>query len=214
MKTISHALLFLVASVLAPAWAQQAAPTDRGRIALERGEAEARYAASEKACFAKFAVNDCVAEARARRREVLAGLRRQEVALNDSARKGKGAEKLRDVDERLSPEKREQTAAQRAKSMAEHEDRLKRAADQAAVSQSARAAAPGTRVDGPRPRLTGGPRHAAPKRSPAERKTLDTEENRRAYEARQDEARERRNRIEKNLAESGKPALKPLPVPP
>lgn len=214
MKTLSHALMFLVASLFAPAWAQQVVPTERGRIALERGEAEARYAESEKACYAKFAVNDCLNEARARRREVLTGLRRQEVALNDAERKIKGAEKLRDVDQRQSPEQREQAAAQRAKSMADHEDRLKRAAEKAAKSQGARAAATPSRTEGPRKRLTGGPRKAAATRPPAERKTLDTEENRRAFQARQDDALQRKSRIEKKLAENSKPALKPLPVPP
>lgn len=214
MKTLSHALMLLVVSLLTPAWAQPVVPTERGRIALERGEAEARYAESEKACYAKFAVNDCVNEARARRREVLTGLRRQEVALNDAERKIKGAEKLRDVDQRQSPEQREQAAAQRAKSTADHEDRLKRAAEKAAKSQGARAAATPSRTEGPRKRLTGGPRKAAAARPPAERKTLDTEENRRAFQARQDDALQRKSRIEKKLAESSKPALKPLPVPP
>lgn len=60
---------------------------ERARIAAARQVADQRMALDEAACHRKFAVNDCLSVARSQRRETLADLRRQEVALNDGQRR-------------------------------------------------------------------------------------------------------------------------------
>lgn len=72
---------------------------ERARIRQEREAAERRFAERERACQLRFAVNDCVHEARQQRRDVLADLRRQDILLNDAERKRKAAEALRKLDE-------------------------------------------------------------------------------------------------------------------
>jgi colicin import membrane protein len=51
------------------------------RINAQREHAEAEFAAQEKACYQRFAVNSCIETARKHRRDALAELRRQEIAL-------------------------------------------------------------------------------------------------------------------------------------
>ena len=84
-------LAFLLAAGLAlPAAAQNQQAeeaAERARIASERTHIEAEFEQANKACYQKFAVNDCIADARAKRRELLADLRRQELVLNDADRR-------------------------------------------------------------------------------------------------------------------------------
>ena len=107
--------LALAAGVL-PVLAQTepAVAAERARIAAERSQADTRFAAQEKACYRKFAVNDCLQAARSQRREVLSDLRRQELSLNEAERKGRAAERVRSIDERNSAQQQEDSAAQRA----------------------------------------------------------------------------------------------------
>ena len=93
----------------------ESAAAERARIAAERGKAEAAFRVQEKACYGKFAVNDCLSAAKAQRRQVLADLRRQEISLNDAQRKRKAAERLRELDQRSAPDKQREEAGQRAR---------------------------------------------------------------------------------------------------
>src|SRR5688572_19120205 len=129
--------LFVSLVLLGPALslrAQEAGEVaaEKARLAAQRAEAEHVFQAEEKACYAKFAVNDCVDAARAKRREVLAGLRKQEVALNDAERRRKAAERLRDIEERTSGESQRDQTEQRNKALADQRDREVRAAEKAA----------------------------------------------------------------------------------
>ena len=112
MKKSLLGMSLLVIWPVALAQAAEGEAPARALIEAGRSQAEARYAAEEKACFAKFAVYDCQKEARVRRREVLADLRRQEVSLNDAERRHKGVQRLREIEERSSPEKQRQAAEQ------------------------------------------------------------------------------------------------------
>jgi colicin import membrane protein len=78
----------------------------RARIAAERTQAEAVFQAQEKACYGRFAVDDCLNAAKAQRRNVLADLRRQELSLNEALRKRKAADHLRSIEERSRVEPR------------------------------------------------------------------------------------------------------------
>lgn len=102
--------LLIAAAVAALALPVSAQPQDeaaqRARIAEERARAETEFEQAHKACYARFAVNDCISDARARRREQMADLRRQELALNDAERRRRGEERLRDLESRTPPQPR------------------------------------------------------------------------------------------------------------
>ena len=70
---------------------------ERDRIARERAAVEARFVEREAACQARFAVTDCVNQARGERREALAPLRRQTIALDDEQRQQRAARRLDEV---------------------------------------------------------------------------------------------------------------------
>ena len=137
-------VLLLALFALAPAWSQEgeAERAQRARISAERSQADAAFLADEKACYGKFAVNDCINDARSRRRAVLADLRRQEISLNDAQRKRRAAEKLRSIEER-SREQRQGAVDHRAKAAEGQRDREERAAQRAADRASADIARPG-----------------------------------------------------------------------
>jgi len=96
--------LCLLAGLCLAAWsalAQTALPMDIGaereRIASERAQHEARYLDAEAACYRRFAVSDCLRDARRLRRAALDELRRQEVVLNDLERKDRAAQALQRI---------------------------------------------------------------------------------------------------------------------
>ena len=89
----------------APPEGQPLAPwldAQRARIAAARGEATQRYEATEKACWQRFAVNDCLRQARTERRAVLDRLRQQELAVNDLDRRRRADERLRQLERKQS----------------------------------------------------------------------------------------------------------------
>ena len=67
---------------------------ERERIRQTRAREQAQFTAQEAQCYARFAVNDCLADVRGRRREVLGDLRRQEVSLNDAQRKRRASQQI------------------------------------------------------------------------------------------------------------------------
>lgn len=210
MKKSLIGMAMLAIWPVALAQAPEGEASARARIEAERSQAEARYAAEEKACFARFAVNDCQNEARVRRRAVLADLRRQEVSLNDAERRRKSVQKLREIEERSSPEKQRQADEQQAKALAEQQEREAHAAEKAAGRKTA--AAPSAAKSPERPFRD--PRKKAMQKTPNERQSPNTAEKRKSFEGRLEEAQARKGRIEKRLAERNKTAPKPLPVPP
>lgn len=80
---------------------EQREAEEHARITAERAQIEARVAQAEAACYQRFAVNDCLAKVREERRTRMSDLRRQEVALNDAARKRRAAQQLLRIDERV-----------------------------------------------------------------------------------------------------------------
>ena len=75
-------------------------PAERSRIEQSRTLEDALFATREAACYGRFAVTDCLLAARARRREALAELRRQENVLNDAQRRRKAADELLRVEKK------------------------------------------------------------------------------------------------------------------
>lgn len=67
---------------------------ERERIARERADVEARFTEQKAACQSRFAVADCLEAAKRERREALAPLRREAIALDDAERKERAARRL------------------------------------------------------------------------------------------------------------------------
>jgi len=88
----------------------------RARIAAARGEATQRYEATEKACWQRFAVNDCRATVRDRYREPIRDLRAQVNLLNDAERQKRGLDRMDATEDKLrqSERKAEENAARAA----------------------------------------------------------------------------------------------------
>jgi len=74
--------------------------TERARIQAERGAAGQRFSEDEKACWQRFAVNDCLRKARQQRRATLNRLRQEDLALNDLERTRRTATRLRQLEQK------------------------------------------------------------------------------------------------------------------
>ena len=211
MKAVLLAFFAALAAVATLPAAAEAPAVERARIAAERGKVEARYLDEERACWGRFAVNACLAEARAKRRSALADLRRQEISLNDAERKQRAAERLRPMEQRAdtapppaAPRKirdrgdRDAKAAQRAAEQAAREaERASRTSEKRQADSRARLSEELARRE-------------AERASRAERAA----ENVRRREARHREAMERQEALQRRLATRHKPPAAPLPVPP
>lgn len=73
---------------------------ERTRLAKEREAARQRHDADELACWRRFAVNDCLRDARQRRRDVLSAARRDELVLNALERERQTAARLRAIEQK------------------------------------------------------------------------------------------------------------------
>lgn len=215
MKQFFALLLATVACSFVGAEEPAATAAERKRIAMERSQAEAAFAVEEKACYGRFAVNDCIDEARARRRGLLSGLRKQEIVLDDAERKQKSQERLREIEQRSSPENERAAAERRARAVADQQEREAESAEKAAKRA--------TSTGGSTP-LAGNAPSAQPRRKmqvgkpekkeQTEARNIDAAAKARAHRERTDEAQARKDRIEKREAQRTKPASKPLPTPP
>ena len=203
-------ILLLASAIPALAQGDAADQAERDRIARERSQADSRLATQEVACYKKFAVTDCLNAARARRREILSDLRRQELTLNDADRKRRAGDRVLDIEQRNSAQKQEDAATQRAESVARRRDKeaelAQRAADRAHTQAST-------------PQRSGRMQKDAAERSSSVRATKEQKihssaEELRRYSQRQQEALERRDRVARRLADKAGHEIKPLPVPP
>jgi colicin import membrane protein len=165
---------------------------ERARLKAQRNKVEAEFTAQEKACYGKFAVNDCLDAARAKRRDAVGDLRRQEIALNDVQRKRNAAERRHSIDEKNAAQReREETAApkapdpQRALHSTERKPRDKEVVQkrQAEIDQA---------------------KH---------RRDAEAAKNAREHEEKLLQAREREERVKKRLAEKKKPPASSLKDP-
>lgn len=67
---------------------------ERARIQRQQVAIQLTFDAESRSCYARFAVNDCLAQQRALRREKLDDLRRQEIELNQIQRARRVQEQL------------------------------------------------------------------------------------------------------------------------
>ena len=141
---MKNALLFLLTNYLCTLlFAQPLVDSERSRIATERLRMQESYAVEDAACYRKFWVNNCLDELKIRRLDVLADLRRQEVALNDQERKAKGADQLQKIEEKAMLAEQQAEADVRAealnKGQAKAEQEAQKAGDRTSL-QAAKAA--------------------------------------------------------------------------
>ncbi len=188
--------------------ASAASDRERSRINAERLALEAGFDAQDAACYKKFFVNMCLNEVKEKRRDAMAELKRQEVALNDEMRKRKAAEQVAKTAEKSSPEVQQQAAERRAKSLEDERARVERmrakTQERGDIKQqeASNAAEAAGKLKGSQERaLTRGEKQAA---------VADEVEK---YNAKQREVMDRKASREKKMREQTKPAAKPLPTP-
>lgn len=210
MKKLFITLLLLLGAAIA--FAQQMAaeapepPTlpdatgERNRIQAERVRAEARYKTEAAACYARFAVTDCLNGLRVQRREVLETLRRQEILLNDAQRQQKGLEQLDRIREKSSEQQQEEAAARRLEARAAQKEREERAARKAA--------------DAKRSSIYSSAAHSTEKAQEQGTTSDERAKNQQQFQEKLKAAQEHRASLEKRNAEKIGPPAKPLPVAP
>ena len=185
----------------------------KARITAERGQAEAVFREEQKACYGNFAVNDCTAAARVKRRQVLSDLKRQEISLNDAMRRRQAAERVKSLDDRATEAaKREEegrpTRSQpRADRQAATPQGKPRSSDAASAPQTARQ-----------------PRQAASRQQPQERQAQKQAEKERNAQAAKDRRQQQQEKVEaatlhkadveNKMAVRKKPPASALAVPP
>ena len=119
------------------AWSQGDIPqkpdgsaAERARIDAIRQQKTAELDAEDTACFSKFAVTDCQNKVGARRRQMLADLKRQEVELNAVQRQQKGLEQLQNAEDKaVESAGRERNTQTNTEAKASEEERRKILAD-------------------------------------------------------------------------------------
>ena len=103
---IKTAFFGLLLALPALSGAQESTDTaELARIDAQRDRAETEFASQERACYARFAVNDCIETARKRRRDAMAELRRQEIAINDAERRRRAAARVRELEARQAEQR-------------------------------------------------------------------------------------------------------------
>jgi len=178
------------------------------RISTERSRLEAAFAVENTACYKRFLVNNCLDEVNARRRDALADLRRQEIVLNDEARKSKAGEQLRKIEAKSAPEKVQQEAEKRAQALKDIDDRTVRDKQKIAdrevlqAGEKAKSDAAAGRIKSNQDNYAG---RTAKQAAAAEKL--------RKYNERQAQAKDRQARYARDKASQAKATAKPLPVP-
>ena len=178
---------------------------ERTRIIGERARAVERFDGEEADCYQRFAVNDCLIGVRRRKRVVMDELRRQEVLLNDQKRAAAAIAEQRRLEERQAEREGPDSQAQREQSRQSYDERQTRAQERQAEAGSRR----GDDTTAA-PRASSSAASADATREAAARRA----DNLRAYEEKQQSAREHREAHDREAAQGGQPVVKPLPVQP
>lgn len=188
--------------------AQTSSDAERLRISAERSSLEAAFALEDTACYKRFLVNSCLDEVKARRRDALADLRRQEIVLNDEARKAKAAEQLQKTEDKSAPEKLQQEADKRAQAVKDFEDRMARD-KQKAVDRETLQAGEKARSEAAAGRIKSNQGKEASRTT----KQAAAAEELKKYNERQEQAKERQARYARDKASQTKAPANPLPAP-
>lgn len=197
-------LLVCACLVAAVGHAQLPAVSDaadaRARIARDRADANARYAAQEAQCYQKFAVNDCLENARQLRRQSLGVLSREEMGLNEAQRRETGAARLLSIEEKSRADTERMAQSRNSRAQAPDAKRSERLRGQA--------------VAVPKEGAVPEPHHAAPRKTKPKKpgKTAaEVAQTERAFQNKQLEAAKRREALARKAASRAKPPAAPLP---
>ena len=125
------------------------ANAERLVIQTQRTQYETAYRQSEAICYARFAVSDCLRDARTIRRLAMDELRRQEVLLNDQERRAKAVQELDRIQENTSPFRQEEADLQRLQAQREQQERQIRADEKRLVQTKSISADAAKQVDAP-----------------------------------------------------------------
>ncbi len=214
--TVWCVLTLLSSGTPAPSYAQSsdaAFRDERGRIARERADAEARFSERQRECRTRFIVTSCVEDAKRDRREVIARLRREQNALDEKQRKEKAAERTdlirRKAESEAAREKSPPEAARREPARQKPVRSAGASAPEAADRSVDAASAP--RRSAPK-----GPLLPSIEPRSAARSAEDVARSRATFDAAQRAAAAHRAEVEARNAERAakrKPAA-PLPLPP
>ena len=189
--------------------AQTSTDADMLRITTERTRLEAGFTLEDTACYKKFLVNRCLDEVKARRRDALADLQRQEIVLNAEARKVKAADQFQKIEDKSSPEKLRQEADKQVQAAKDFDDRMARDkqknADRAALQAGEKASAQAS---------AGRVKSNQDKAAARTAKQTGEAEELRKYNERQSLAKERQARYARDKASLTKTPAKPLPAQP
>lgn len=181
---------------------------ERARLAAARSHVESTFNAEEKACYSKFAVNDCLTAAKVRRRQALEDVRRQEIAINDAERKRKAAEKRRSHEDRSAGvQQREDAAKDRALQGQQRQTRV----DEKSANRAAQAASGPAKAEQHQRDLK---RREEQKQADQRRRDEEAAANLKDREKRLAEAQANKEKQQKRMAERKKPPASSLPTPP
>lgn len=204
--------LFGALSLAAAAVQAQGPADERQRLAAERAAVEARFVEREAGCQQRFAVTDCVNEAKKDRRDAMVPLLRRSAELDDAQRKQRAARQTEEVGRKLDEaQAREREAALR-------EPVAARPPPAAAPAEAASAPRRDGR-DAREPKLKPPPRRLTartPREAPTDAERRATEAAAQArIDTRKQAAQAHREAVERRnaqRAQSGK-QVAPLPVP-
>ena len=191
------------------ALAQTSGDSARARISAERYKLEATFAFEDTACYKKFLVNNCLNEVKVRRHDQLADLRRQEILLNDEARKTRAAEQLQKIEDKSSSEKLQQEAETKSQALKHFTERTARDeqknVDRITLQEGekANAEASASRV-----------KSNQDKQARIALKQAAVNEELRKYNERQAQSKERQARYARDKASQTKAPAQPLPAQP
>jgi colicin import membrane protein len=187
----------------------------RDVIAAQRQAVERKHAAEVAACYQQFFVNECSADARRKRNEAMAEFKRQEVMLNDEARRVKTAEQVGKREERLSVERQEAAAQQRNERTDQARQRQQAQGQREDERQQAHRAEPSGQGDRQTKSVPKGApkevRKAQPPAMPMAR-VPDAQSSMNEFNLKQQEAAQRKADLEKSRSERTKPLASPLPA--
>lgn len=214
MKKIAIALLMTLASL--PLWAQSNAAAggtnldaERSRLSSEREAIEARFLKERAACYKKFAVEDCLADSRARRRTESDNIKRQETAINDIERQHRGSAELDKLDQKSATPRPQDTPDKQDQSRQNQKERDQRAADHA----TSRASTASQAAERQRQFEQKAKDHADEDAKAAKLKA-DAPAAVTRFEGKQQKAVEHRQSRDRQNADRTKPRGAPLPEPP
>lgn len=142
--------------LLASAWGQEAAVSamDRfdqelQRIGSVRDQKTAELDAQDAACLNQFAVTDCQNKVAARRRQILADLKRQESTVKDAQRRQKAADQIQRSADKAA-EKAQREAELQASEKGESESVRQKAQDEKVQSHRQQAKPAEPKASGPK----------------------------------------------------------------